>query len=97
MVALICLLAIPVVTVTCMFAGRVAALTLNLVAVGVGAFIAPPALSFRVDNTEDIVALLVQGIVGFVVTFGFPARKHRNSRSIADAQPRLTPAAASNY
>lgn len=94
---ILCLLAIPGVTVTCMFAGRFAALTLNLVAVGIGAFLAPPALSFRVENTEDVVALVFQGIVGFVLAFGFPARKHRNSRSIPDAQPRVTPAPASNY
>jgi K+-sensing histidine kinase KdpD len=94
---ILCLLAISAVTVTCLFAGRVAALTLNLVAVGIGLLLAPPALSFRVENPEDVVALLFQSIVGFVVAFRFPARKPRNSRRIADAQPRLTPARASNH
>jgi len=98
MVGLIsCLLAISGVTVTCMFAGRAAALTLNLVAVGIGAFLAPPPLSFRVENTEDVVALLLQSIVGFLVALRFPARKRRNTRSISDAQPRLRSARASNY
>ena len=92
-----CLLAISAVTITCMFAGRVAALTLNLVAVGIGALAVPPFLSFRVENTEDIVALLFQSIVGFVVAFRFPARKRRNDRPVADAQPRLAPAPAWNY
>jgi K+-sensing histidine kinase KdpD len=98
MVALIsCLLAISAVTITCIFAGRVAALTLNLVAVGIGAFLAPPALSFQVQNTEDVVALLFQSIVGFVVAFGFPARKRRNKRPISDGQTRLAPARPRNY
>jgi len=98
MVGLIsCLLAISAVAVTCMFAGRVAALALNLVAVGIGLILAPPSLSFRVENTEDAVALLLQSIVGFVVAFRLPARKRRKNRPIADAQPRPAPARAPNY
>ena len=98
MVGLIsCLLAISAVAVTCIFAGRVAALTLNFVAVGIGLLVAPPVLSFRVESTEDVVALLVQSIVGCLVAFRLPARKRRDNRPLVDGQPRLTPARASNY
>jgi K+-sensing histidine kinase KdpD len=98
MVGLIsCLLAISAVAITCMFAGRVAALTLNLVAVGIGVFLAPPSLSFRVENAEDVVALLFQSIVGFAVAFGFPARKRRNKGPASDTQTRFALARAPNY
>ena len=77
-----CLLAISATAVACMYAGRVAALTLTAVAAATAAVIMPPFSSWQVDSTADLLALLFQTVVGVAVVYAWPSRMGRQRRAV---------------
>jgi hypothetical protein len=85
-----CVVAIAAITITSMWAGRTAVMTLTALTVATGAFILPPFLSFEVERTSDLLALLLQGVVGLAVAYRWPARTRWKERSTVS--PRVEPA-----
>lgn len=81
-----CTIAIGVVTIGCLCAGRFAAITLTIITTAMAALVMPPFLSFRVERGGDVALLLFQSIVGFVVASKLPAKDRGDRQTLRATQ-----------
>jgi hypothetical protein len=87
-----CLLAVAATALTCMFAGRVAAVTLTAVTAATAAIVMPPSMSWQVDQPTDAIALLFQSVMGLVVAYGLPREwRARHSPVVLNETPMRPP------
>jgi hypothetical protein len=75
--------AISAIVMTCRFAGRIPAMMLTAVAAAAGALIMPPAPSWEVDSTTDVMTLVFQSMVGLAVAYRWPPKAQHEQRSAA--------------
>jgi hypothetical protein len=69
-----CVLAIIAIAITSMSAGRIAAMMLTAVTAATAVLVMPPFLSWQVERSSDLLALLFQSVVGLIVAYTWPPR-----------------------
>jgi hypothetical protein len=83
------LTAICAITMTCVYAGRIAAMMLTAIAAATGALILSPFLDWAVESPTDVLALVFQTIVGLAVAYAWPRERRCSTSRPIELRTRL--------